>query len=164
MALTTQEKKAILVKLAKGKTGSELAREYGVSPSYISKLKKDATLNAAAQADIAKKSVVSKKEEVKSLKVMAETPQAPTPDDDSFICVVSSNKTVAKKVRLKVGATFGDLIKAVDENGALEGVFKDVKSSEKTRVKQNKDVIPAKAGQEYHVYLMPLKANSGLAN
>jgi predicted DNA binding protein len=151
MALTIPQKKAILTKLAKGATGSQLAREYGVSPSYISKLKKDASLTVAAPVAPNKPAAI---------KVVAET----TAESNTFTCIVSSNKTTNKKIVLKVGATFGELITKVDESGSLEGVFKDVKSSEKTRVKQNKDVIPAVAGQEYHVYLMPLKANSGGIN
>jgi hypothetical protein len=156
MALTIPQKKAILTKLAKGATGSQLAREYGVSPSYISKLKKDASLTVTAPVAPNKPAAIK----VVAEKVVAET----TAESNTFTCIVSSNKTTNKKIVLKVGATFGELITKVDESGSLEGVFKDVKSSEKTRVKQNKDVIPAVAGQEYHVYLMPLKANSGGIN
>jgi len=155
MALTAPQKKAILTKLAKGATGSQLAREYGVSPSYISKLKKDASLTATAAPAAPKKPAAIK---VVAEKVVAET----TAESNTFTCIVSSNKTTNKKIVLKVGATFGELITKVDESGSLEGVFKDVKSSEKTRVKGISDVIPATANSEYHVYLMPLKANSGV--
>ena len=164
MALTAPQKKAILTKLAKGATGSQLAREYGVSPSYISKLKKDASLNAAVQPQSTKKiAIVAKKEELESITVLAEKVVSKnTAESNTFTCIVSSNKTTNKKIVLKVGATFGELITKVDESGSLEGVFKDVRSSEKTRVKGISDVIPATANSEYHVYLMPLKANSGV--
>jgi len=156
MALTLAQKDAIHYAAVNGtSTGSELAKKYGISASAVSLLKNHYTPSTPGKVKTDKVantiSTTPKVEEVKTSKKVVET----------FQVCVSSSKSNAVEFTLPVGATFGDLMALADERGALEGVFKNTKSGEKSRVKNLKDVINAEANSVYNVYLLPLKSSSG---
>jgi len=151
MALNDKQKTEIQRRALNGESGASLAAEFGVSPSAISVIK-----NHYKPEVKATKTVVEKAKTVTATKSISAKKQ------ETFTAVVSSTKSTAKRLVLPVGSTFGDLMTAADEHGALEGVFKNAKSGEKSRIKTLKTVIDAEANSEYHVYLLPIKIDSGL--
>jgi len=154
MALSNTQKNEIKRRANNGESGADLAREYGVSPSAISVIK-----NHYVPVGETKK--VANKTAAKT--VETKTATKTTAPVGTIKVVVSSTKSSAKSFELPVGSTFGDLMKKADEVGALEGVFKNTKSGEKSRVKKITDIIPGEAGSTYNVYLLPLKADSGFS-
>lgn len=161
MALTDKQKNDIHRRANAGESGSALAKEFKISASAVSKIKNHYAPTTDAASIKSVKNTPSTKKDVIEVEVKKAEPIV-TSNSNLIECVVSSTKIANKTVFLKEGSTLGDLITAVDEKGALEGVFKNVKRGEKDRVKKLSDVIPAQAGEKYSVYLLPLKSDSGI--
>ena len=152
--------------LKAGKSGSDLAREYGVSPSTISKIKKDyltggGSLDAtAAPAKTTKKEVPVQETPVVAKEATFESVEG----KEEFVAVRERTifiTTLNKNQKFTSTApTFGHLLEDIKskniETAAMDIIFRDNKSSISTMKQQ---LLPDT--DDIYLFILPNKVKAG---
>lgn len=165
MALTNAQKDTILDRVlgqnGQAKTsGSALAKEYSVSPSAISniKTKHTHTGSSSAPAKVEAPAKAAKKPAVKK-KGAAAAAVVVDPSQADRVIIVHSSKFTGIEFTTKA-KTFGAFLDQIGEDKNVQGIYKNAKKARKTLSGDNTP-LPADNGESIHIYLAPLKTDSG---
>jgi len=164
MALSNAQKTEIQKRANAGESGSSLAKEFGVSASAISVIKNHYVPEATAPVskEKATKAVKEVKGATKTLKVKETVVKAKeeTKASNTRVVVIMSSKQAAKEYTIPANASFGEMLTIVGESN-VSGILQGVSSSERQKLQKSTDKLPDTKGAPLHIYLTPVKVNSG---
>jgi len=162
--LTPEQKQEIVRRVQAGESGSALAKEFGVSASLVSKMKKDAA-NAQPQRVVAP-TKPAVKAPTKSMDAAPATggTATPAPEIKKFKrkFMLYSGKNTQGREHSTNAETFGELIKEIEMNN-VEGIMANFTGKQKSNLRQHSDPLPKVFDNVIHLFLSPLKSDSGNA-
>lgn len=129
--LNNAQKDQIALRVRNGESGSVLAREFGVSRSFISGIKKNWIISN--QSTLTVKKTKKNNKAITSTKTKVKTKQR------KFI--LYSNKLIKHEYNTNV-ETFGELLKELELNN-IKGIFTNITNNQKIMLKNNNDILPS---------------------
>ena len=183
MALSNAQRVEIQKRALSGESGSSLAKEFGVSPSVISRIKNHLDAETAGATPKVTKTAKVKKAKVKKAKVKPSekmvkhtkgTPkkvskqEAVLKSQAESVVVPTSNRTAivsspkfSKREFINVKAnTLGEFLEEIWQDANVSGVVKVLK--QRSNLKMMNDILPwSTTGEPLHIMLVASKPNTG---